>query len=279
MSQILAESMILKVFSRVFDFFLLSNLNVVAATIVCFVAFYKLPNNQPFHDFLSLAQLGLTCWVIYVLDRLKDNISTPGINTVRHKFHYDNQFILQILMIAAVSISIAIAFFQPIQLTIYGFLIILLTCFYLYFVSPKFPFLKEFFMPIIYSLAVVGVPFVLNSSISLSSWILGIMFFGITIQNTFSFSFFENLKKESLDNICKKIGTTNTRKVINYITAFNIFVVIFFFSNQTNYPNLLGFVLVFISLATSLVVAAAPKFRNNYRWIIDGLLFLPLIIF
>jgi hypothetical protein len=182
-------------------------------------------------------------------------------------------------MIAAVSISIAIAFFQPIQLTIYGFLIILLTCFYLYFVSPKFPFLKEFFMPIIYSLAVVGVPFVLNSSISLSSWILGIMFFGITIQNTFSFSFFENLKKESLDNICKKIGTTNTRKVINYITAFNIFVVIFFFSNQTNYPNLLGFVLVFISLATSLVVAAAPKFRNNYRWIIDGLLFLPLIIF
>jgi hypothetical protein len=271
--------MIFKVFRKVFNFFMLSNLNVVAATMVCFIAFYKLPNNQPFHDFLSLAQLGFTCWAIYVFDRLKDNISTPEINTIRHKFHYDNQFILQILMIAAVSISIVIVFFQPLQLTIYGFLIILLSGFYLYFISPKLPFLKEIFMPVIYTLAVVGVPFVLNSSISLSSWILGIMFFGITIQNTFSFSFFENLEKESLDNICKKIGTTNTRKVINYITAFNIFVVIFFFSNQTNYPNLFGFVLVVISLATSLVVAAAPKFRNNYRWIIDGLLFLPLIIF
>ncbi|MCP9765229.1 hypothetical protein [Lacihabitans soyangensis] len=270
--------MILKVLKKILGVIVLSNLNVVAATMVCFVAFYKLPNNQPFHDFLSLAQLGLTCWAIYVLDRLKDNISKPEISTDRHKFHYDNQFILQILMIAAVSISVVIIFFQPLNLIIYGFFIIILAGFYLYFISPKFPYLKEIFMPFIYTLAVVGVPFVLDSSISLSSWILGLMFFGITIQNTFSFSFFEFLENESEENICKKIGIRNTRKVINYITALNIFVVIFFFSNQINYPNLLGFVLVTISLVTSLIVAAAPKFKNNYRWLIDSLLFLPLII-
>lgn len=270
-------------FSKVFRSFLgvlvSANLNVVAATMVCFVAFYKLPNNQHFVDYLSLAQLGLSCWAIYVLDRIKDNISKPEINTERHQFHYNHQFILQILMIAAILVSIVITFFQPLNLVIYGFLVTLLSVFYLYFISAKLPYLKEIFMPFIYSLAVVGVPFVLSSSISLSSWILGIMFLGITIQNTFSFSFFEYIENESSDNICLKIGSRNTRKVINYITAVNIFVVIFFFSNQTNYPNLLGFVLVTISLANSLIVAAAPKFKNNYRWLIDGLLFLPLIIF
>jgi hypothetical protein len=278
LGQILAESMILKVLKKILGVIVLSNLNVVAATMVCFVTFYKLPDNQLFHDYLSLAQLGLTCWAIYVLDRLKDNISTLKISTDRHKFHYDNQFILQILMIAAVSISVVIIFFQPLNLIIYGFFIIILAGFYLYFISPKFPYLKEIFMPFIYTLAVVGVPFVLDSSISLSSWILGLMFFGITIQNTFSFSFFEFLENESEENICKKIGIRNTRKVINYITALNIFVVILFFSNQINYPNLLAFVLVTISLITSLIVAAAPKFKNNYRWLIDSLLFLPLII-
>ena len=271
--------MVLKVIRLLANWFILSNLNVVLATMVCFVAFYKLPNNQSFHDYLSLAQLGLTCWAIYVLDRLKDNISTPEISTERHKFHYDNQFILQILMIAAVSISILIVFFQPFNLIIYGFSITILAGFYLYFISPKFPYLKEIFMPFIYTLAVVGVPFVLNSSISLSSWILGLMFFGIALQNTFSFSLFEFYANESEKNICSKIGIATTRRVINYITAVNIFVVIFFFSNQTNYPNLLGFVLLTISIATSLIVAQATKFKHNYRWLIDGLLLLPLVIF
>ncbi len=271
--------MISKVFGQLFRYFVLTNLNVVVATLVCFVSFYKLPDNKPFNDFLTLAQLGLSCWAIYVLDRLRDNIHNPELSTERHKFHYDHQFTLQLLMIASVVISAVITFFQPHQLIIYGFLIILLAGFYLFFISSKFPHFKEIFMPVIYCLAVVGVPFVLNTSISLSSWILGLMFLGLTLQNTFSFSLFEFLDSDSAENICSKIGISATRKAINYISAFNIFVVIFFFSNQANYPNLLGFVLVTISLTTSLIVANSSKFAKKYRWLIDGLLFLPLVIF
>lgn len=255
-----------------------SSLNVVAATIVCFVAFYKLPNNQPFNDYLSLAQLGLTCWAIYILDRLRDNISSSEIITDRHKFHFEHQFSLQILLISSVAITAVITLFQPVALNVYGLLLLVIVDFYVYFISPKYPILKEIFMPIIYTAAVVGVPFVLNSSISFSSWILALIFFGIVIQNAFSFSYFESVEDQKSENICRKIGQKNTRRVINYLTSLNMFLVIFFFGNQILYPNLLSFTFATISILTSLVVANSSKFRNNYRWVIDSLLFLPLII-
>jgi hypothetical protein len=262
-----------------FQYISFSSLNVVGATLVCFTAFYKLPNNQPFNDFLSLAQLGLTCWAIYILDRLRDNISSSDIVTDRHKFHFEHQFILQILLISSVAITAIIALFQPFILNVYGIILLVVVVFYVYFISPKYPFLKELFMPIIYTAAVVGVPFVLNSSISFSSWILSLMFLGLVIQNAFSFSLFESEEGQNTENICSKIGQKNTRKVINYVTSLNIFLVIFFFGNQFHYPNLLAFVFATISILTSLVVANSSKFKNNYRWIIDSLLFLPLIVF
>jgi hypothetical protein len=263
----------------VLRYFVLSNLNVVAATMICFIAFYKLPNNQPFHDYLSIAQLGLACWAIYVLDRLRDNVSVEEISTERHKFHYEHQFILQILLVASVAISATIAFFQPLLLNIYGVVLVVVVGVYVYFISPKFPFFKEIFMPIIYCSAVVGVPFLLNPSISFSSWILAFMFLGVVLQNAFSFSYFEFLADKHAANICKKIGVKNTRRVINYTTGFNIFVVIFFFANQSHFPNLLSFIILTISILTSLISANYNIFKNNYRWIIDGLLFLPLVVF
>ena len=262
-----------------FQYISFSSLNVVVATLVCFIAFYKLPNNQPFKDFLSLAQLGLTCWAIYILDRLLDNISSSEIVTDRHRFHFEHQFMLQILLISSVAITAVIALFQPFILNVYGLILLVAVGLYVFFISPKFPILKEFFMPIIYTAAVVGVPFVLNSSISVSSWILALMFFGIVIQNAFSFSYFESVEDQKSENICRKIGQKNTRRVINYVTSLNIFLVIFFFGNQFHYPNLLAFIFTTISIFTSLVVANSSKFRNNYRWVIDSLLFLPLIIF
>lgn len=264
---------------KFFQYISFSSLNVVAATLVCFIAFYKLPNNQPFNDFLSIAQLGLTCWAIYILDRLRDNITSSEIITDRHKFHFDHQFILQILLISSVAITAIIALFQPFILNIYGIILLVVVGFYVYYISPKYPFLKELFMPIIYIAAVVGVPFVLNSSISFSSWILAFMFFGVVVQNAFSFSYFESIEDENSENICRKIGQKNTRKVINYLTSLNIFLVIFFFGNQIHYPNLLAFVFAFVSILTSLVVANSSKFRDSYRLIIDSLLFLPLIVF
>lgn len=262
-----------------FQYISFSSLNVVAATLVCFIAFYKLPNNRYFNDYLTLAQLGLTCWAIYILDRLRDNISSSEIVTDRHKFHFEHQFMLQILLISSVAITAIIALFQPIILNVYGIILLTVVGFYVYFISPKYPILKELFMPVIYTAAVVGVPFVLNSSISFSSWILALMFLGIVIQNAFSFSYFESVEDQNSENICRKIGQKNTRKVINYTTSLNIFLVILFYGNQFHYPNMLSFVFVAISILTSLIVANSSKFRNNYRWIIDSLLFLPLIVF
>lgn len=270
--------MILRIAQKVLNFLVLSNLNVVAATAVCYISFVKLPNGQAFNDFLTLTQLSLTCWVIYTFDRLKDNITSQEITTLRHKFHFKYQFILQILMISSVVISMVITFYQPLKLIVFGLVLGAFVLIYLYYVTQRWPFLKEIFMPLIYTLAVVGVPFTLNKSISSSSWFLGIMFFGVTFQNALSFSYFETREDKNIQNLTTKLGEKATRKVINIIAAFQIFVVIIFFSSQTYYPNLLSFVLVSISITTSLIVANAALFQKNYRWVIDALLFLPLVI-
>jgi hypothetical protein len=276
--QLFLKNMILKFAQKVFNFLVLSNLSVVVATAVCFVSFAKLPNGQAFNDYLSLAQLCLTCWAIYIFDRLKDNVSSEEITTERHQFHFKYQFILQILMISAVTISVVMAFFQPTKLIVYGLILGIFVLIYLYYITQRWPFLKEIFMPLIYTLAVVGVPFTLNSSISFSSWLLGFMFFGAILQNSLSFSYFETIVDKNIQNLTTKMGEKASRRVINLIAAFQIFVVIIFFSSQAYYPNLLSFVLVFISITTSLVVANSALFQKNYRWVIDALLFLPLVI-
>ncbi|MCP9769846.1 hypothetical protein EGI22_18225 [Lacihabitans sp. LS3-19] len=271
--------MFLEKIKILFKYFNLSSLNVVFATVVCSIAFFKLPEGSEFTDYKSIAQLAMACWAIYILDRLLDNIKDEVPETERHIFHKNNQYTLQIVFVSLVLVSLIILFFQPRQIIYFGLIVSGFVVFYFLVVSRRWPLSKEWFMPAIYTAAVVGVPFTLSSSLNLSSWLLGFMLFLVVIQNSLSFSYFEYAENPKSQNICKKMSSNTVRKIINYTVSINLFIAIYFFGSELYYPNKLSFVLAAISLVTSLLVIFEKKFRTNYRWIIDGLLFLPLIIF
>lgn len=271
--------MFLEKIKSLFKYFYLSSLNVVFATAVCSIAFFKLPEGSNFTDYKSIAQLVMACWAIYILDRLLDNIKDENISTERHIFHQKHQYILQIIFVALIVLSGILIFFQPKEITYFGLIISGLVVFYFFVVSRKWPMSKEWFMPLIYTSAVVGVPFTLSSSLNLSSWLLGFMMFLVVIQNSLSFSYFEFSENPNLQNICQKIKPHQIRKIINYTASLNLFIAIYFFGSELYYPNKLSFVFASISIITSLLVLNEKKFQQNYRWIIDGLLFLPLLIF
>jgi hypothetical protein len=249
----------------VIRFFYLSSLNVVLATGVCCAAFMKLSGGSM--HWISLIQIMLSCWLIYILDRLFDVIYTekPPVTEI-HQFHFKNQYNLQVLAIALTAINLFLLFFQSKEILVFGGVLITLVALYLRIIVPKFHKAKDFIMPIIYTIAVTGVAFIHHSSINLSAWVLAVMFLIIVYQNILGFYYFQNP------------ATQKRRKTVNYLAAVCVFIYVILFTGSWEYPNQLALVLTLISVAYSLITSNENRFRHNFRWVMDGLLFLPVFI-
>ena len=254
---------------KVFRFFYLSSLNVAAAVVICSVAFYRLPDGRPLTYFVPLLQLFLCTWLIYILDRLFDNKKSVQ-ETERHQFHFKNQYNLQAICVALVFINLFLLFFEPEKIVIGGALLALIVTLYLLYIVPIMPGLKELTMPGIFGIGVIFAPFILSPAILMSSWLLALMFFLTLYQNLFSFTFFE--QSDSPEKSLK------WKKIINWMGALNLFLFITFFLKGIEYNNAFALIITIISAGNSLIVAYSEKFKNNYRWIMDGLLFLPLLL-
>ncbi len=260
-----------------------SSLNVVIASCICCAAFFKLPFGNSFINYSSILLLGCISWMIYILDRILDNQKSIDIKSERHEFHKKNQFVLQFIILGLILVSICLLIFQKRDLLLFGLFIGCLVIIYFLTINKtvKGKYYKEFLMPIIYCLAIVGIPFIEKTSINLSEWILALIFFNIIFQNTLFFSVKEYSENDNLENICSIIQPIKLRKIINYLGAINIFLVIFFFSGPFNYTLKLAWIFLLISISISLLLSLPGKYlkNENYRWIVDGLLFLPLFIF
>ncbi len=156
-------------------------------------------------------------------------------------------------------------FFQEKAVLILGAILGTTTVFYLFWLVPRFPALKDYAMPMIYVGAVVGVPFVLAPNILLSSWAIATLFALVVYQNLTSFAYFEERKPIR-------------RKIVTVIGSLSLFIYIFLFSGNSAYPNSLALIFALISITNSLVIANERRFEKHYRWILDVLLFLPLLI-
>ncbi|MBX2953194.1 MAG: hypothetical protein KF870_11860 [Leadbetterella sp.] len=259
----------------------LSSLHVALATGVCAAAFFELTggaavtagvgNAFSLHGraslhahWVSLLQIVLVCWLIYILDRILDVIR-GNTATERHRFHFENQYNLQILAIALAAVNLFLLFFQSRGVILYGAVTGTLVLLYLAWIVPRYPKAKDYIMPLIYLAAVVGVPFVSASSITLSAWLIAFMFALLVFQNLTAFAYFEQ-------------GKTRKRKTVTYLGGLNLFLFIVFFSGGTEFVNRLALLFTGISLAYSLIINNERRFSVHYRWVMDSLLFLPLLI-
>lgn len=260
-----------------------SSLNVVLASCICCIAFYKLPFGNSIVNYSTILLLGCISWTIYIFDRMIDNQSINHFKSERHEFHKKNQFVLQSIVLGLILVSFSLVIFQKRNVLLLGFFISCLVVLYFLIINKntKGKYFKEILMPIIYCLAIVGIPFVEKSSINLSEWILAFIFFNLIFQNILFFSIKEYSEEVNMENICSIIRPVKIRRTINYLGAINIFLVIFFFSGQSDYTQKLAWVFLLVSISISIILSLPSKyFKNeNYRWIVDGLLFLPLFIF
>ena len=251
---------------------------------ICNIMFWKLPSGQAQISMPSVVILGITVWLIYVLDRLLDNQKSSIIFTERHLFHQSNKRFLWFCVMICTAICAGLLFFTSLDIIEFGIVIALITGFYLLIVnqvSTENPFqhYKEPLTAFVYTAAVWGTASLHH--LDMITYFLGFVFFLITFQNLLLFSFFELENFPETNNLAQFLGKKSSKNII-----FGIFLVIIvlggfsFVILAKNYQYKVLLVEILMSFCLILITYFQSFTRQNerFRWLGDGIFLLPLLI-
>jgi hypothetical protein len=264
--------------------FHLLNLDVVFGAMICNIMFWKLPLGNGFISKPSVAILGLSVWIIYVLDRLLDNQKNALILTERHFFHQTNQKILWLCVMICSIICVVLLFFIPFNIIKFGIVICLITGLYLLIVNQvssenSFQHFKELLTAFVYTAAVWGTA--TFDKFNTSTVFLGLIFFLITFQNLLLFSYFELENFPKTNNLAKHFGKKSSKYIIFGIFFFIIFLSIFSFvilENTYQYKVISVEIMMSFSLVLITYFSKFTLQHDRFRWLGDGIFLFPLFI-
>lgn len=138
---------------RIFQYLNAVSIDIVAGAIAGALFFGKIFQVQI--KSIGLVALGLTVWVIYTVDHLRDARRIPHpATTLRHRFHQENFRLLTYLLCAAFIVDAVAIFFIRKQVFEWGLLLTGAVILYLLF-HRSLRFLKELFVASLYTAGVV----------------------------------------------------------------------------------------------------------------------------
>ena len=196
----------------------LLSLDVVAGAVVCALFFARVfqVSVRPF----GLIALGLTVWIIYTADHLRDARKIMGAaSTERHRFHQTHyRKLITLTMVALFLDVIAILFIRQ-QVLEWGIALSLVVFAYM-LVQGSLKFLKELFIAILYTCGILllSVP-VSNLKFGPPHYLLVVQFFVAALANLLMFSWFDR-ELDQQDNrysFVTKAGEVTTRRVVWFL--------------------------------------------------------------
>ena len=251
---------------------------------ICHAMFWKLPSGQGQISMPSVIILGITVWMIYVLDRLLDNQKNAVIFTERHLFHQSNQRFLWFCVMICTAVCAGLLLFIPFSIIKFGIIIAFITGSYLLIInqiSAKNPFhhYKEPLTAFVYTAAVWGTASLHH--LDLTTCFLGLIFFLIAFQNLLLFSFFEINNLPEANNLAQFLGKKPSKNII-----FGILLVIIvlggfsFVILSKNYQYKILSIELLMSFCLVIITHFQSFTRQNecFRWLGDGIFLLPLLI-
>lgn len=266
----------MKLLNKIYQFVNILSLDVMAGAVICSVFFARV-----FHAYVpydTLLTLGLTVWIIYTIDHLRDAmlIPTPA-STDRHRFHQRHfKTILPALLLAMVA-DFVIIWFVPAKVLLYGFILWLVVLLYLVF-QRYLKFMKEFFVACLYTMGVL-LPSVatLQTSIQPVHFILIAKFFITALMNLLLFSLFDQTqdRKQQQHSFVTWFGASSTRAGILFLGSFNILTGVWLWSFDWRVAA------IFIAMNAMLLAILALKKHlvpnNYYRIFGDAVFLIPLL--
>ena len=257
------------------------SLDVVLGAVASSWMFWKIPDGNGVVNLPSILILGICTWIIYILDRLLDNLKSEPEDT-RHQFHFQHQYYLQVGIIILFLIAAILAFFLPKNVIYFGIALSVLILIYFYILRKKsksanYQYFKEIFTSAIYSICVVGSAFSTKSNLDWHAYLAGFIFFLLVHQSILIFSFYESQAYPATKNLAKKLGKTNCTYLILGVLAFSIISI---FSTDNLFLQevfLIESLMAFCSVLIYFFQAKLAK-NENYRWLGEMVFWLPLLL-
>lgn len=257
------------------------SLDVVVGAVASSWMFWKIPDENGVVNLPSILVLGICTWIIYILDRLIDNLKSEPEDT-RHQFHFQYQYYLQIGIIILFFIAAILTFFLPRNVIYFGIALSILILVYFYILHKKsksanYQYFKEIFTSIIYSLCVVGNAFSAKLNLDWQAYLTGFVFFLLVHQSILIFSFYESQAYPKTKNLAKKLGKTNCTYLILGVLAIST-TSIFFTDNL--FLQKVFFMETLMAFCSVLIYFFHEKLAKgeNYRWLGEMVFWLPLML-
>lgn len=257
------------------------SLDVVLGAVASSWMFWKMPDGNGVVNLPSILILGICTWIIYIYDRLVDNLKSEP-EDARHQFHFQHQYYLQVGIIILFFIAAILAFLLPRNVIYFGIALSVLILIYFYILQKKsksanYQYFKEIFTSVIYSLCVVGSAFSAKPNLDWQAYLAGFIFFLLVHQSILIFSFYESQAYPKTKNLAKKLGKTNCTYLILGVLALSITSI---FSTDNLFLQKVFLVETLMAFCSVLVYFFEAKLikNENYRWLGEMVFWLPLIL-
>lgn len=258
------------------------SLDVVIGAVLSSLMFWKMPDgyNQP--NVLVLVVLGICTWIVYIFDRLLDNIKSAPQDT-RHQFHFDNQYYLQVVVIILSFLALFLVFFLPKPVIIFGIAFSVFLLLYFRILQKKaatstYHYYKEIATALLYSVPVFGSAFV-GKTLSFWQYLSAFNFILLVHQSILVFSWYEIQETAGARNFAQKIGEKRVRLIIISITAFIGISLLISVEGYMKKVFLIELLMACLTLAL-LLFSKKLSINQRYRWLGEIVFWLPgLLIF
>jgi len=235
--------------------------------------------------------LPLSVWIFYTLDHLVDaNRLKNYAHTHRHLFvyRYFKPILMLVTILSVVDILLVVIFLEK-EVLMYGISIGFFAAFYLFMIhlSGNKKFIvqqKEFFVTLIYTLGLWGVPvLLLDKGLSDVHFLCVIGFLILAYSNTLVFSFYETKtdKQDGHGSFALIFGQDKTRKIIVLLLFFVFLVAIYLIINNDEILVRVAAKIYMIMGLLSLALVSFPtlfKKERIYRLLTEVIFWVPGLI-
>lgn len=225
--------------------------------------------------------LGIAIWLIYTIDHLRDAAgSGKEVANPRHAFHLKYQKVMLIAAVIVFGLGVVNALWLPFD-TIKAGMILGSLCgvYFVYLKVSSVHRFKELLAALIYTAGVFAGPVSLVTEWDLSYLILFFLFLLPVTANLFLFPLYE-MEMDSRDQIASialNEGRKKTLKLVGLLLVLHGVLTVWSMINMPLYTRQ-GYIFLLMNLALVMLLIWPQKFRKRqlYRWLGDGIFFIPL---
>lgn len=266
------------------------SLDVVVGAVFSHIMVARLPDGHRPVDWATTLLLGICVFVIYAADRLYDarkGLLAGAQLTLRHRFHAENHPLLVRVLLGLAAVCVVLLFWLPKSVIFFGIGLALISGVYVWGVS-RLPasnrklIWKEPAVTLVYTVGVWGSSWVQKPTLGWSEIGLGILFLMIVFQNLLLFSVMEAYEfPDSSFSLATNWGFDRSDRVLRTLTVVvTVLALVIFFLANDRFAQRAAVIEGMMSAVLYVIQRYPNRFLVNerYRWIGDGVFWLPVLI-